>query len=422
VQFSWKDGARWRRQMAANVLLIVDKEDASLLNIPKQNENWNIYSVVMDYRQLRKRVAELKKIITEKNIDFVLYSRNDQVGNRISIGPFSKYLRIGYSSFSGIDEKSRIKQMQICFEDFLNCNLKLNLEQPKKKRKLLARNYGSWTFSLIFDTEQIGCARYGVPRILRLLERYDVKATFFATNLIKRVYPDILSVINTFGHEIGLHGLWHEYLSDSIEEIQVKLLRYMISDFDCEISGANFIGRMNTNTIRALIQNRMRYFVYASLNHYYRTNYLKYPTTPNLVHLENGTIWMMPISVETYGAHWFSIKNMIDSVMNQNNQFHHISILCHPFRDGNLVNIRTLEKLIWYLINKNVKSVRLGEIVNALSCGECLHGLVDENSLRDALILEQSKLTFPHTRQDLMGMVPENMIALYRRIRERALG
>ena len=50
----------------------------------------------------------------------------------------------------------------------------------------------------------------GMPRLLDLYERYGVKATFFYTGHIARLYPDVVKMAFERGHEVGSHGLTHE--------------------------------------------------------------------------------------------------------------------------------------------------------------------------------------------------------------------
>ncbi|MFQ5891265.1 MAG: polysaccharide deacetylase family protein, partial [Candidatus Methanofastidiosia archaeon] len=49
----------------------------------------------------------------------------------------------------------------------------------------------------------------GVPLILELLERYEVRATFFVTGEVMERYPEVISKILQ-NHEVGLHGMFHE--------------------------------------------------------------------------------------------------------------------------------------------------------------------------------------------------------------------
>jgi peptidoglycan/xylan/chitin deacetylase (PgdA/CDA1 family) len=51
----------------------------------------------------------------------------------------------------------------------------------------------------------------GVPRILRLLERYDIPATFFVPGMIAERYTETIRGIAGRGHEIGNHSYSHTY-------------------------------------------------------------------------------------------------------------------------------------------------------------------------------------------------------------------
>lgn len=47
-------------------------------------------------------------------------------------------------------------------------------------------------------------------RILALLAKYDVRATFFILGWVADRYPDLVKEIARGGHEIATHGYWHE--------------------------------------------------------------------------------------------------------------------------------------------------------------------------------------------------------------------
>ena len=50
----------------------------------------------------------------------------------------------------------------------------------------------------------------GMPRLLDLYDRYGVKATFFFTGHIAKLYPQVVKIAYERGHEVGSHGLTHE--------------------------------------------------------------------------------------------------------------------------------------------------------------------------------------------------------------------
>lgn len=53
-------------------------------------------------------------------------------------------------------------------------------------------------------------AREGVPRILKLLSKYNLPATFFVPGYTADRHPDVVRSIAGAGHEIGHHGYLHE--------------------------------------------------------------------------------------------------------------------------------------------------------------------------------------------------------------------
>lgn len=63
-------------------------------------------------------------------------------------------------------------------------------------------------------------ANEGVPRILRLLEKYDLPATFYIPGDTADRHPDEVRAIVAAGHEVGHHGYLHEapHLLDRDEE------------------------------------------------------------------------------------------------------------------------------------------------------------------------------------------------------------
>jgi len=51
-------------------------------------------------------------------------------------------------------------------------------------------------------------------RVLKLLDKYNIKATFFVVADIARNYPGLIESIVEAGHEIACHGLHHECIID----------------------------------------------------------------------------------------------------------------------------------------------------------------------------------------------------------------
>ena len=67
--------------------------------------------------------------------------------------------------------------------------------------------------------------RRGITRILRLLDEYQVKATFFTPAVFAEVYPQTLETVIAAGHEIALHGYRHEDFTGMPPEQQREILK-----------------------------------------------------------------------------------------------------------------------------------------------------------------------------------------------------
>ena len=68
--------------------------------------------------------------------------------------------------------------------------------------------------------------RTGVPRLLRLLDRRAVRATFFVPGFSAERWPDAVRSIRDAGHEIACHGYLHEGSRQATpSEEEARLLR-----------------------------------------------------------------------------------------------------------------------------------------------------------------------------------------------------
>ena len=67
-------------------------------------------------------------------------------------------------------------------------------------------------------------ARAGIPRIMKLLEKHSVPASFFTPAVVALLYPDEQKRAVDGGHEIGIHGWIHELNSILPGEIERDLM------------------------------------------------------------------------------------------------------------------------------------------------------------------------------------------------------
>jgi peptidoglycan-N-acetylglucosamine deacetylase len=83
--------------------------------------------------------------------------------------------------------------------------------------------------------------RVGVPRILKLLERYGVKASFYVPAVTALIHPDEQRRIIAEGHEIGIHGWIHE-LNSVLSHEDERDLMLRSADALEKASGARPVG------------------------------------------------------------------------------------------------------------------------------------------------------------------------------------
>ena len=105
-------------------------------------------------------------------------------------------------------------------------------------------------------------AKQGIPRLLELYSKYEIKATFFFTGYIANLYPDIVKMVLPFGHEVGSHGLTHQVnQAFDILPLKMQIEHLLLSKSILEdISGKEVVSfrapaaRVNTNISIALAE------------------------------------------------------------------------------------------------------------------------------------------------------------------------
>lgn len=84
-------------------------------------------------------------------------------------------------------------------------------------------------------------ARRAVPRIIDLLARHQVPATFFVPAVIATLYPDEQRRAIEAGHEIGIHGWIHERNSVLERADELRLMQQAADRLE-EITGTRPVG------------------------------------------------------------------------------------------------------------------------------------------------------------------------------------
>jgi peptidoglycan/xylan/chitin deacetylase (PgdA/CDA1 family) len=84
-------------------------------------------------------------------------------------------------------------------------------------------------------------ARKGTPRIMRLLERHGVPATFFMPAVSALLHPEEARAVGANGHELGIHSWIHEFNS-RLDHATERDLALRASDTLEKLSGRRPVG------------------------------------------------------------------------------------------------------------------------------------------------------------------------------------
>lgn len=359
--FCVKNKERARQYIPSKIPVIVDDRIMKNYSIDTDYLDERFFLINLRHNILNHRyiLCSLKRFLSSIKTDFIVYTKNEQTEPKLSISEINRELKIGYTSASGIDPLVEFQETMNCLRDLFNLKGDLAVSDSgfstMESRKASMRDCKG-SFSLIFDVEQLGGVKFGLPRILGLLKHYDVQATFFVTTFMVMIYRDLPTIIRDFGHEIGIHGLYHEYLSKYTYEEQLSRIKLMIKELKVsKINGANFIGRMNYDTVKALTACGIRYFVHPFNVNYFDPRKITCRTILLPLELNLHRIKIIPIHIETYGRSHISIKYELKKIFDLCRKIGikpHFNILLHPFRDGSMRYIKYFYDILMYILKK----------------------------------------------------------------------
>ncbi len=169
------------------------------------------------------------------------------------------------------------------------------------------------------DETGLKVLKEGMPILLDLYAKYNIKSTFFFTGYIAKLYPEIVKMILPYGHEVASHGMSH-IKSNGFDvmplEKQIRHLKESKSILE-DISGQEVISfrapalRVSQNTVLALEESEykidssvasQRFDMFMSFGGLKKLNWLTAPRLPYRTSAEslfkkgNSSIIEVPLS------------------------------------------------------------------------------------------------------------------------------
>lgn len=106
--------------------------------------------------------------------------------------------------------------------------------------------------------------RRGIPRVLDMLDRHGLRATFFVEGWGAEKYSDLVREITSAGHEIGAHGWLHEQWNELDFETERELIKRTTATIG-DVVGSPPVGwrspwaRTTPNTLTILADEGYKY-------------------------------------------------------------------------------------------------------------------------------------------------------------------
>ena len=171
------------------------------------------------------------------------------------------------------------------------------------------------------------------PKILEILKKYDIKATFFVIGQNVEFYPGIVEQIIADGHEIGNHTYRHKHtkmLTDEIFEQDVSKCDIMIYDnCDYEIK----IFRPPEGYVDEKVKKIADELGYSII------------------------LWNIDTKDWAHATPYQIEKNVINNISAGD------IILMHDYVSGENSTIEALERIIPKLLDENYKFVKVSELI-----------------------------------------------------------
>ncbi len=178
----------------------------------------------------------------------------------------------------------------------------------------------------------------GMPRLLDLYAKYNIKSTFFFVADFAQECPDIVKMILPHGHEVACHGLTHEHN----KAFDVLTLEEQVSHLSTakkileDISGEEVVSfrapalRVNNFTPQALIETGFKFDssvapqrldMFMTLGSKNKLNWLKAPRIPYSVSIENlarrGNTKLLEVPVSSFGFPYIGTFMRIAPTLNR---------------------------------------------------------------------------------------------------------
>lgn len=157
------------------------------------------------------------------------------------------------------------------------------------------------------ETEKFAVSGCGTENILSILDRCDVRATFFITGKFAEKFPELVARMVSRGDEIASHGMDHS----RFEVADLKSSKLLLE----KISGQSVVGFRMARLAEVEKNDILSagYQYESSLNPVWLPGRYNNFTSPLMPFQEKCSLWQFPVSalpVVRFPLFWLSFKNL----------------------------------------------------------------------------------------------------------------
>jgi peptidoglycan/xylan/chitin deacetylase (PgdA/CDA1 family) len=229
----------------------------------------------------------------------------------------------------------------------------LEAVEPENKKRPITLSQGTYG------------PRIGVPRILAMLRKYDIKASFFVPGISAERHPKAMEAIVSDGHEVALHGYTHDrpdWMEAEREEEELIKSKETLT----RIAGTPPKGYISpaweysSVTLKLLEKHGVEYaadYMGEDVPFYIeiegrQTDMVQLPVNWTLD--DAPLYWFSLLPPLNYGAPYAEPSRVLElwtsefETLYEEGAYFHLTM--HPFLTGRGCRVRTLEKLIHFIL------------------------------------------------------------------------
>ena len=212
----------------------------------------------------------------------------------------------------------------------------------------------------------------GMPRILSLLNKYEINATFFVCGWVAETYPETVSNILIKEHEVAAHGYMHEYLdklSYDVEQTIHERTNTILENLGGKVQGFRAPYWILSNYTLEIISD-LGYIYDSSLMNEDRPHTYTIPETDKRI-VEFPVEWYLDDWIlfeekqQTPSAVFEIWKSQFDAMMEMEDREENrcvYTLTCHPSCIGHSYRIQVLERLIKYMNSHKAQFSKMKKI------------------------------------------------------------